>query len=326
MVTSHQVAIEGWTTEDLLSIYRRMATIRQFEARAYELYTQGMIQGAIHSYAGEEAVAVGVLSHLSDRDYVFSTHRGHGHFAARGVPLYRMAAELLGRRDGLSGGKGGSMHFFDVTRGMMGCNGIVGANLPLAVGAGLSAKLRNSGQVSLSFFGDGASNQGTFHEALNLASLWKLPVVFVCENNHYAMSTHVTRSTSVADIAVRAAGYGMPGVTVDGMDVFAVHREAAQAIERARRGDGPSLIEAKTQRFSGHSRGDPPHGLYRSKGEWEEAKARDPLLLFAATTSLPEGELRRIDEEVKAEVRHAFDLAAACPFPDPETALEGIFA
>ena len=314
------------TKEKLADIYRRMVTIRHFEEKAFELYAQGMIPGAIHSSAGQEATAVGVLIHLSDSDYVYSTHRGHGHFAARNAPLDKMAAELLGRRDGLCKGKGGSMHFFDVSRGLMGCNGIVGAGIPLAVGAGLTIKLRNPGRVCVVFFGDGAANQGTFHEGLNLASLWKLPVVFVCENNMYGMGTHVSRSTSVKDISVRGVAYDMPGVTVDGMDVFAVYEVAAQAIQRAREGGGPTLIEAKTYRFRGHSRGDPPYGPYRTKEELDLWKQRDPLLVFAAKKALPDEEMQRIEQEAQAAVEAAFEFAKACPYPDPDTALEDVFA
>lgn len=325
-MTSSSTATQGLASADLVELYRLMATIRHFEERAFELYAQGMIPGAIHSSAGQEASAVGVLIHLDDHDFVFSTHRGHGHFAARRVPLDKMAAELLGKQDGLCRGRSGSMHFFDVSRGMMGCNGIVGASIPLAVGGGLTCKLQRPGAVSVCFFGDGASNQGTFHEGLNLAALWKLPVVFVCENNMYGMGTRVTRSTAVRDIAVRAGGYDVPGVAVDGMDVFAVREVAGEAVARARRGEGPSLIETKTYRFRGHSRGDPPYGLYRPKEEVDEWRARDPLLVFAAKGVVPAEELRQVDAQALAAVESAFAFAKENPFPDADTVLEDVLA
>src|SRR5947209_14796109 len=259
----------------LLKMYEQMETIRQFEERAGKEFAAGKIPGFVHLYAGEEAVAVGVWAHLTDDDFITSHHRGHGHCIAKGVDIREMVAELLGREAGACRGKGGSMHIADVHKGMLGANGIVGGGFPLAVGAGLTARTNGKGQVAVCFFGDGAANQGTFHEGLNLAGIWKLPVIFVAENNGYAESTPVTYHMSCRDIADRAAGYGMPGVSVDGLDVLAVYEAAGEAIARARRGEGPSLIECKTYRYYGHFEGDAI--TYRTKEELASFMARDPI-------------------------------------------------
>src|SRR5204862_1724668 len=260
----------------LLDMYERMVQIRTFEDTASKKFADGKMAGFVHLYAGEEAVAVGVCAHLADKDYITSTHRGHGHCIAKGVSLREMVAELLGREAGACRGKGGSMHIADVNKGMLGANGIVGGGFPLAAGAGLTAKFNGKGQVAVCFFGDGAGNQGTFHEGLNLAGIWKLPVIFVAENNGYAESTPVTYHMSCRDIADRAAGYNMHGVTVDGLDIFAVYEAAGEAIARARRGEGPSLIECKTYRYYGHFEGDTI--TYRTKDELEFYRGRDPIL------------------------------------------------
>src|SRR5207244_2858650 len=259
----------------LLRMYEQMETIRVFEERAGKEFASGKVPGCVHLYAGEEAVAVGVCSHLTDDDYITSHHRGHGHCIAKGVSIREMVAELLGREAGACRGKGGSMHIADVNKGMLGANGIVGGGFPLATGAGLTAKHNGRGQVAVCFFGDGAANQGTFHEGLNLSGIWKLPVVFVAENNGYAETTPVTYHMSCRDIADRAAGYGMPGVTVDGLDVFAVYEAAGEAVARARRGEGPSLIECKNYRYHGPFECDTI--LYRTKEEEESYHARDPI-------------------------------------------------
>jgi len=259
----------------LLHMYEQMKTIREFEERAGKEFASGKIPGFVHLYAGEEAVAVGVCAQLTDDDYITSHHRGHGHCIAKGVSLREMVAELLGRESGACRGKGGSMHIADVNKGMLGANGIVGGGFPLAAGAGLTAKYNGRGQVAVCFFGDGAANQGTFHEGLNLAGIWKLPVVFVAENNGYAESTPVTYHMSCRDIADRAAGYNMPGVAVDGLDVFAVYEAAGEAIARARRGEGPSLVECKTYRYHGHFEGDTI--TYRTREEEESYHARDAI-------------------------------------------------
>lgn len=329
MVTKQGV---GATTETLdkprlLRMYEQMATIRQFEERAGREFAAGKIPGFVHLYAGEEAVAVGVCAHLTDDDYITSHHRGHGHCIAKGVDLREMVAELLGREAGACRGKGGSMHIADVHKGMLGANGIVGGGFPLAVGAGLTAKHNSRGQVAVCFFGDGAANQGTFHEGLNLAGIWKLPVIFVAENNGYAESTPVTYHMSCRDIADRAAGYGMPGVTVDGLDVFAIYEAAGEAIARARRGDGPSLIECKTYRYYGHFEGDTI--TYRTKEEVEAYRARDAIQALRrylvdhnlATTA----EVAIIDQQVRERIDDAWHFAEAAPLPAPEEALTDVY-
>src|SRR3984893_341705 len=259
----------------LLRLYEQMETIRQFEDRAGKEFAAGKIPSFVYLYAGEEAVAVCVCAHLTDDYFITSHHRGHGHCIAKGVDIRAMVAELLGREAGACRGKGGSMHIADVHKGMLGANGIVGGGFPLAVGAGLTCKYNGRSQVAVCFFGDGAANQGTFHESLNLAGIWKLPVIYVAENNGYAESTPVTYHMSCRDIAERAAGYGMPGVTVDGLNVFAVYEAAGEAIARARRGEGPSLIECKTYRYHGHFEGDTI--TYRTKEELAAFMERDAI-------------------------------------------------
>ena len=304
----------------LLDAYRSMRRIRAFEDKLSELVTAGKLAGFLHLYAGEEAVAVGVAAHLSDRDTFASTHRGHGHCIAKGVEIRGMMAELFGRSTGLCKGKGGSMHIADLDRGMLGANGIVGAGIPLAVGAALTAPVKRSGGVSVAFFGDGASNQGQFHESLNLAAIWKLPVLFVAENNGYGEATPNEYASSVPDVATRATGYGIPGVIADGMDFFDVFEKAGTAIERARRGEGPTLLECKTYRFYGHYLGD--NLAYRRKEEAEEVRqTRDPLDLFERRTAgegwLAGDELRSIDAEVASEIEEAVSYAESSPFPTP---------
>src|SRR5438874_4323573 len=311
----------------LLKMYEQMVTIRRFEERAGKEFAAGRIPGFVHLYAGEEAVAVGVCTHLSDDDFITSHHRGHGHCIAKGVDVQAMVAELLGREAGACRGKGGSMHIADVHKGMLGANGIVGGGFPLASGAGLTAKFNGRGQVAVCFFGDGASNQGTFHESLNLAGIWKLPVIFVAENNGYAESTPVSYHMSCRDIADRAAGYNMPGVTVDGLDVFAVYEAAGEAVARARRGEGPSLIEAKTYRYYGHFEGDTI--LYRTKEELDAYRQRDPIgalrhyILDHAIAG--EQELDAINQRVQARLEQAWDRAEAAPWPAPEEALDDVY-
>ncbi len=311
--------------ELLLHMYRRMILIRRFEERMYELYTQGKIVGTIHPYIGQEASAVGVAEALRKDDYVTSTHRGHGHTLAKGLSPDRMMAELLGRATGYCGGKGGSMHVADVAAGILGANGIVGAGLPIAVGAGMSSKLRKQDRVSVAFFGDGGANAGAAHEAMNLAAIWKLPVVFVCENNLYSLSASFSKVSSVEDLSIRAAGYGMPGVSVDGMDVVAVHEAASTAVARARSGAGPSFIVNRTYRFMGHSRGDPNHGVYRSKEEWESWKKRDPLTLAAQRLGLSEDEQKALLDEGRNEINKAAEFALNSPWPDASTAYTDIY-
>jgi pyruvate dehydrogenase E1 component alpha subunit len=316
------------STEMLMDHYRRMRTIRAFEDKLAELVMGGKLAGFLHLYAGEEAVAVGVCAHLDDGDAVASTHRGHGHCIAKGVDVRGMMAELFGRRTGICKGKGGSMHIADLDRGMLGANGIVGAGIPLAVGAALSAQVKRTGGVAVAFFGDGASNQGQFHEALNLASVWELPAVFVVENNLYGEATPMEFVTPVRDIAVRAGAYGMAAEIADGMDFFDVHEKAGRAIERARRGEGPTLLECKTYRYYGHYVGDNLN--YRTKEEAEDWKEnRDPLRRFeervVSEGVVQEENLRRIDAEVAARIEKAVEEAEEAPLPEPDDLLRDVY-
>ena len=271
----------------------------------------------MHLSIGQEATAVGMCAPLSDADYITSTHRGHGHCIAKGAELTPMFAEFLGRETGYCKGRGGSMHIAEPAKGNLGANGIVGGGLPIAVGAALSAKKRRTGAVAVAFFGDGANNEGAFHEAMNLASIWKLPVVFVCENNQYAMSTAMERATAVANVADRASAYGVPGVMVDGNDFAAVAAAAFEATDRARAGDGPTLIEAKTYRTRGHSRSD--RNRYRTREEIDAWTARDPIARFEkeilAFGLAGEGEVKAIAAEVEKEMAEAVAAASASPWP-----------
>ena len=311
----------------LLDAYTRMVEIRTFEDAAGKNFADGLVPGFVHLYAGEEAVAVGVCSHLTDADFITSTHRGHGHCIAKGVDIPGMVAELMGKATGVCNGKGGSMHIADVDKGMLGANGIVGGGLPLACGAGLTAKVQGKGAVAISFFGDGASNQGTFHESLNLAAIWKLPVIFVCENNGYAEATPASYHCAVGDIANRAAAYDIPGVVVDGLDFFSVHEAAGAAIERARKGLGPSLIEAKTYRYYGHFQGDTI--TYRTDEEVARYRDRDPIAGLRSFIIDHEvastAELDAIDERVAAALDKAWSDAKAAPWPAAEDALTGVY-
>ena len=317
--------------EELVEMYTKMLTIRRFEELMLEQQTAGAMPGGVHTYIGEEAVAVGVCANLRTDDYITSTHRGHGHIIAKGGDTRRMMAELFGRRTGYCKGKGGSMHIADFGLGILGANGIVGGGLPTAAGAGLAAKLRGSDQVTICFFGDGAANQGTFHEAVNLAAIWKLPVIYVCENNLYAVTTPALKVISVEDIADRGAGFGIPGMVVDGQDIMAVYEAAAEAVKRAREGSGPSLIECKTYRFMGHMGGKEVfEGSYRTQDEVEEWKVRDPIAMFEDTLigmgALTKEEATEIDERLKAELEEAVTFAKESPWPEPEEALEDVYA
>lgn len=312
----------------LLEIYQKMLTIRFFEEKVFELYGQNLVPGTIHLYAGEEAVAVGVCANLRRDDYITSTHRGHGHCIAKGARLDKTMAEILGRKTGYCKGKGGSMHIADFSIGMLGATAVVGAGIPIAAGAGLSVRLRGTDQVVACFFGDGASNQGTFHEAVNLAAVWQLPVLFICENNLYAMGTSQSRVMAVENIADRAVAYGIPGVVADGNDVLAVYEATRVAVERARRGEGPTLIECKTYRQKGHSRFDP--ATYRPKDEVEKWLSKDPIARFQ-TKLLESGVLTQLDieklrQEAKTAVDDATKFAIDSPFPDSSEALEDVYA
>ena len=317
--------------EQLLSMYRMMVTIRRFEETLRDLFFQGQVPGFVHVSIGEEAVPTGVCAALSDKDYITTTHRGHGHMLAKGGKPKQMMAELFGKKTGYCKGKGGSMHIVSYDLGILGANGIVGGGIPIATGAALASSFRGNEAVSVSFFGDGASNEGTFHESLNLAGLWKLPVIYVCQNNCYAEFTPTSESTSVKDIAVRAQGYNMPGVIVDGNDVLAVYEVIKAAVERAKRGEGPTLVEAKTYRWEGHVVGEEAFvGEYRPPEEVEVAKQRCPIVLFSqqvvATGFIDEAELNRIAGEVQREIDEAVAFAQSSPLPEPEEALNDLFA
>ncbi len=304
--------------DELVAAYRTMRTIRDFEERLHVEFAKGDIPGFVHLYAGEEACATGIMMHLTDIDRIASTHRGHGHCIAKGVDVHEMMGEIYGKVTGACRGKGGSMHIADLSKGMMGANGILGAGAPLICGAALAAKFRGDGGVGITFFGDGASNQGTVLESMNLAAVWNLPVIFVVENNGYAESTSVDYATGVDSYVDRAAGFGLPGVTVDGTDFFAVHEAAGEVIRRAREGGGPALLECKTIRFFGHFEGDAQ--TYKAKGENEYNRAnRDCLKLFAARVAgagvVSEAELALIDREVALLIDQAVESAKAAPLP-----------
>jgi len=314
--------------DEILRAYRTMRTIREFEERLHRDFAKGDIPGFVHLYAGEEACATGIMMHLKEYDRIASTHRGHGHCIAKGVEVRDMMAEIYGRATGACRGKGGSMHIADLSKGMMGANGILGAGAPLACGAALAAKFRGDGGVGISFVGDGASNQGMFLESLNLAAVWHLPVVFVVENNGYAESTSVEWAVACESYVDRAAGFGMPGVTVDGTDFFAVHEAAGEMIKRAREGGGPSLLECSMVRFYGHFEGDAQ--TYRAKGEVDELRAhRDCIKMFAEHVIeagvLGRAELEAIDGEVRSLIEEAVVSAKAAPLPTARDLLTDVY-
>jgi pyruvate dehydrogenase E1 component alpha subunit len=304
--------------DKLLQCYRTMATIRAFEERLHIDFGRGDIPGFVHLYAGEEAAATGIMSHLGDGDRIASTHRGHGHCIAKGVDVVEMMKEIYGKKGGACNGKGGSMHIADVSKGMMGANGILGAGAPLVCGAALAAKFRKKGEVAISFIGDGASNQGTFLESLNLAAVWNLPALFVVENNGYAESTSRDYATAVDSYVDRAAGFGLPGITVDGTDFFAVYEAAGEMIKRAREGGGPGLLECKMVRFFGHFEGDAQ--TYRGEGELDNIRAeRDCMKKFSAQVAaagvISADELKAVEREAQALIESAVKQAKAAPLP-----------
>ncbi len=314
--------------ETLIALYRTMLEIRRFEDTVFDLFGKNLIPGTIHLYAGEEAVAAGVCANLRSDDYLTSTHRGHGHCIAKGASLDRVMAEIFGKKTGYCKGKGGSMHIADFSVGMLGATAVVGAGIPIATGAGLSIQLRGTDQVAACFFGDGASNQGTFHEGINLAAVWSLPVVYVCENNLYAMGTRQSAVMRIQDIADRADAYGIPGVSVDGNDVLAVYHAAKDAVARARAGAGPTLLECKTYRRRGHSRFDP--AAYRPEAEAATWLARDPLPRFRTylleTAAVPLAEITQVEAEVATAIDAAVQYAMESPYPAPEEALDDVHA
>jgi pyruvate dehydrogenase E1 component alpha subunit len=315
--------------DTLLDLHRRMVRIRTFEEQAGKLQESGKIPGALHLYVGEEAVASGVMAHLSNEDQITSTHRGHGHLVAKGGDFKQMYAELYGRATGYCHGKGGSMHISDLDLGMLGANGIVGAGPPIAIGAAFSNKYRKTKNVTCCFFGDGASNEGTFHEAANMAALYRLPVVFVCENNGFGEFTRQERHQAIHDIAERASGYGMPGVVVDGMDVVAVYEAAGEAIARARRGEGPTLLECKTYRFYDHVGVRGMGVVYRDDSEVVEWRKRDPLPMLEARLAemgvLSADEAQGVRERVLFEVQEAVAFAESSPYPADDALLQDVY-
>jgi pyruvate dehydrogenase E1 component alpha subunit len=313
--------------DQLLYFYRQMVTIRQFELRAIQERQTGLIPGFIHPCIGQEATAVGACAALNQDDVIASTHRGHGHLIAKGGEPRYMMAELAARSTGYCGGKGGSLHMTDFDLGILGANGIVAGGIPMAVGAALAFQMREEKRTALAFFGDGAVNEGAFHEAANLAGLWKLPIIFFCENNLYGEGTPQSKQAPVPDVSIRAEGYAFPGVIVDGNDILAVYEAALKAADRARTGQGPTFIEAKTYRHRGHYEGDPM--VYRTPEELEEWKKRDPIINFHQKLldekTASENDLKTITGEVKILLDEAVEFARNSPAPEPESALEGVY-
>ena len=313
--------------DEHLEYYRTMLQIRLFEEKIDWLFSRDMIEGTSHLCIGQEAVAVGAISAIRSEDYVVSTHRGHGHLIAKGARTDKLMAELMGKGTGYCRGKGGSQHISIKEISFLGTNGITGGGIPVATGAALSMKLQNIPRIVLSFFGDGASNQGTFHESLNMASLWKLPIVYICENNLYGMSMPVNRSTSVTDIANRAVAYNMPGKIVDGMDLFAVRETVKEAADNARNGKGPTLIEAKTYRFKGHSKSD--QRKYRTREEENAWKQKDSIITFRKyliARNCEESEIEEIEASVREEIEMAVEFAQKSSYAPDAAAFEGSYS
>lgn len=303
--------------------YTIMYRIRRFEEEVFEFYKKGLMPGLAHLYIGEEAIATGACAALNEDDYIGSTHRGHGHLVAREADLGKMMAEILGKETGYSKGKGGSMHIMALDKGILGANGIVGGGIPIATGAAYGAKLRGTDQVTISFFGDSASNEGTFHESINMAAAWDLPIVYVVENNLYGISTDIRKVTKEDQISKRAVGYGIEGITVDGNDVFIVYETIKKAVEKARNGGGPTLVECLTYRWQGHHVGDP--GIYRPDEEVAAWKARDPIVLLENKKILTEEEIKSIKEQVEVEVQDAVKFADESAYPSIEEAYTDVF-
>lgn len=316
------------TNKEKLSLYRKMLTVRAFEEKTGELHAQNLLPGNVHLSLGQEASSVGTCSVLKDDDYITSNHRGHGHLVAKGGDLSKMFAELMGKASGYCKGKGGSLHIADFSIGILGANGIVGGGFPIIAGAGISIKLRKTKQVGLVFFGDGAANRGTFHEALNMAAVYELPVIFLCENNLYAATSPASRFLAGGSVAARSAAYGIPGYVADGNDILDVRKTVAKAVKRARDGKGPSIVENQTYRYSGHFQGEPEK--YRTQKEVEAHKNRsDPIHRFKAylkkETILTDALDKKMGEEVSHLIEEAVQYAVDAPFPKPEDALEDLY-
>ena len=322
--------VMDYSKEQLMAFYETMFKMRRFEEETFEFYKKGMMAGLAHLYLGEEAVATGVCAALKDDDYIGSTHRGHGHLVARGADIDRMMAEILGKETGYSNGKGGSMHIMAMDKGILGANGIVGGEIPIATGAAYTIKYKGTHQVAVSFMGDSATNEGTFHESINMAAAWDLPCVYVIENNLYGISVDIRDVTNTPDLAVRAKAYDIPGVVVDGMDVTAVYEAAKKAVKRARDGKGPTIIECKTYRWQGHHVGDPAvYRQRRSKTEKEDWMARCPVANLRKEMieagKAEEAEIAALEERIEAEIQEAVKFAADSPYPDAEEAYTDVF-
>lgn len=319
---------ENLTREDKIDMLYKMMLIRGFEEKVEELFSLNLIHGSTHLYIGQEATAVGACKALNKDDYITSTHRGHGHCIAKGGDVKYMMAELLGRKTGYCKGKGGSMHIADMNIGILGANGVVGGGIPIATGAGLSIKMRGTKQVVICFFGDGAVNQGSFHESLNLASIWNLPVIYIIENNLYGMSMAVNRAVKIERLADRAKSYNIPGIVMDGNDVIEVYDTVSEAVEKARNGEGPILIESLTYRWRGHSRSDAR--VYRTKEEEAEWRAKCPIKRFKerliSEGLLTEEGFKELEKKVEDDLNSAIEFAKASPFPDPEDLLTDVYA
>ena len=316
------------SNEQMVEFYRTMKRIRVFEERAAVLSTGNKIPGTVHLYIGEEAVAAGVCASLSESDYITSTHRGHGHMIAKGGDPRFMMAELFGKSTGYCKGKGGSLHIADMDLGILGANGIVGGGPPIAAGAALAAQYKGTDAVCVCFFGDGASNQGTTHEAMNLAACWKLPVVFLVENNQFGEFTPQSKHQTIEDVAERAAGYNIPGIIVDGNDVLAVYEAASEAVARARKGDGPSLVECKTYRVRGHFEGDPM--AYRDEEQAKEWMAKDPIMKYEEKLLemgiLTQEQIEALIPDIEKEMEDAVEFAEQSPFPDPSELMTDVYS
>lgn len=313
-----------------IDLYKKMVTIRLFEEKVQDLYARGLVPGLAHLYIGEEAVAAGVCANLRKEDYITSTHRGHGHAIAKGAELKYMMAELFGKKTGYCKGKGGSMHIADIDIGILGANGIAGGGIPLAVGAALSSKLRKTDQITVCFFGDGASNNGAFHEGLNFASVHRLPVVFVCENNLYGISVSQKQHQAIQDTSLRAMAYNMSGITIDGNDVLAVYETSGKAIQQARAGEGPTLVECKTYRWRGHHEGDPNQGRrYRTMEEVQAWVKKCPIKRFeeklVGERLLNKTRIEHICDEIKKKIEEAVEFAQQSPFPDAQDLYEDVY-
>lgn len=325
-LTSNQIT-DRYSKEMLLKMFEDMVRIRKFEMQATVCFSKGELAGNIHTCVGQEATAVGSCQALETSDFITSTHRGHGHCIAKGAKTDKVMAELFGKVTGYCRGKGGSMHVADLGLGILGANGIVGAGLPIATGSALTSKIRKSNDVTLAFFGDAGANHGTFHESINMAAAWKLPVVYLCENNLYGVSVNIHSVINTETIAERAVAYGIPGVTVDGNDVLAVYEAVKEAVQHAREGKGPSIVECVTYRIRGHYEGDP--ASYRPKEVTEEWKQKDPIDLFKnhlLKFGLSEGELSEIEEAMEQEIERAYEFANSSPYPDVSEVTLDVYA